>query len=66
VRLTHSRSQTLSLVTSYRVEYEMKLKELCESRNSNRKNLRTEKLNEIRFGKIAFEIWKLENFSLLE
>ena len=45
----HSRSQTLSLITFYRVEYKMKLKELCESRNSNSKNLRAEKTNEIRF-----------------
>ena len=40
----------------------MKLKELCESRNSNRKNLRAEKLNKISLGKIALENWKLENF----
>jgi len=33
----------------------MKLKELCESRNSYRKNLRAEKLNEISFGTIALE-----------
>ena len=44
----------------------MKFKELYESRNSNRKNLRAAKSNEISFEKIALENWKLENFSLLE
>ena len=44
----------------------MKLKELCESRSSNRKNLRAEKSNEISFGKIALKNWKPENFFLLE
>jgi len=33
----------------------MKVKELCESRNSNRKNLRAKKSNEISFEKIALE-----------
>ena len=44
----------------------MKLKELCESRNSNRKNLRAKKPNEIIFGKIALEDWKLEKFLSFE
>ena len=51
----HSRPQTLSLTTFYRVEYEIKLKKLCESTNSVRKNLRAWKSNENSFEKIALE-----------
>ena len=40
----------------------MKLKELCESENSNIKNLKVEKPNEISFGKIALENFKLFSF----
>jgi len=44
----------------------MKLKELFESRNSSKKNLRAEKPNEISSEKIALENWKLEKLFSFE
>ena len=61
-----TRSQTLSLTTSYKVEYEVLLKKLSERWNSVRKNKRALKITENSFGKKELEDWKLKNFSLLK
>jgi len=52
----HSRPQTLSFRISYRVEYEMKLKELCDSRNSIRKNLRAKNQKKLAFERLRLKI----------
>ena len=55
-----TRSQILSLTTSYRVEYEVLLNKLSERWNSVRKNRGALKLTKNSFRKKELEEWKLE------
>ena len=61
-----TRSQILSLTTSYKVKYEVRLKKLSERRNSVRKNRGVSKLTENSFKKKELEDSKLEKLFSFE
>ena len=64
-KLLVTRLQILSLITSYKEEYRLKLKEACESRNQVVESM-SWKPKEISFERFALENWKLEKLFSFE